>query len=164
MKFRPIVVGNNCKISGMVSPGAIIGDGSKVEKLTVVEEGADLPNDVLAKGIPAYSSGTHHYSELIQKEETALGAFKIVWTLIEAYHFFPLSFLVHTFLNQILPSWRYATILHWILLVPTSSFLALLTSMALKWLLIGKRDPSDDYEMVHCIAEQPIGHVISISV
>ncbi|CAB9497123.1 D-alanine--D-alanyl carrier protein ligase [Seminavis robusta] len=144
--FRPIVIGNNCKISGMVSPGSIVGDGSKVEKLTVVEAGSKLPNDVLAKGIPAYSSGIHHYSEPIQKEETALGVIKIVWTLIESYHFFTLSFLVHALLNQILPLWRYATILHWILLVPTSSFLALLTSMALKWLLIGKRDPSDDYD------------------
>ncbi|CAB9515555.1 D-alanine--D-alanyl carrier protein ligase [Seminavis robusta] len=146
MIFRPIVIGNNCKISGMASPGAIIGDGSKVEKLTVIEEGAELPNDVLAKGIPAFCSGIHHYSEPIQEQETVLGAFKIVWTMIEAYHFFTLSFLVHTLLHQILPPWRYATILHWILLFPASSILALLTSVALKWLLIGKRDPSDDYD------------------
>ncbi|CAB9496118.1 D-alanine--D-alanyl carrier protein ligase [Seminavis robusta] len=146
MTLRPIVLGNNSKISGMVSPGAIIGGGSKVEKLTVVGEGAELPNDVLAKGIPAYSSGVHHYSEPIQEQEAMLGVFKTVWPLIEAYHFFTLSFLVHTLLNQILPSWRYATILHWILLFPASSLLALLTSMALKWLLIGKRDPSDDYD------------------
>ncbi|CAB9529171.1 non-ribosomal peptide synthetase [Seminavis robusta] len=144
--FYPIVVGKHCKISGMVSPGAKIGDDSKVEKLSVVEEGAMVPDGVLAQGNPAYNAGSFEHQESLGLEESMLDIFKIFWIVLEAYHFFALSFLVHVALNSILPDWRYATILHWILLVPVSSLLALLTSIALKWVLIGKRDPLDVYE------------------
>ncbi|CAB9502592.1 non-ribosomal peptide synthetase [Seminavis robusta] len=144
--FYPIVVGKNCKISGMVSPGAKIGDGSKVEKLSVVDEGAIVPDGVLAQGNPAYNAGSFEHQESLHLEESMLDIFKIFWMVLEAYHFFALSFLVHVSLNSILPDWRYATIVHWIFLVPVSSLLALLTSIALKWVLIGKRDPSDEYE------------------
>ncbi|CAB9525947.1 D-alanine--D-alanyl carrier protein ligase [Seminavis robusta] len=144
--FYPIVVGKNCKISGMVSPGTMIGDGSKVEKLSVVDEGAIVPDGVLAQGNPAYNAGLFEHQESLHLEESMFDIFKIFWMVFEAYHFFALSFLVHVALNSILPDWRYATILHWILLVPVSSLLALLTSIALKWVLIGKRDPLDVYE------------------
>ncbi|CAB9520011.1 D-alanine--D-alanyl carrier protein ligase [Seminavis robusta] len=144
--FRPITVGGKCHVSGMVSLGASIGDGSKVEKLSVVEEGAQVPNGVLARGNPACHAGSFEPSNSQFWEESLLDAFKIVWLFLEAYHYFALSFLVHSTLNKILPSWRYSTILHWFLLFPFSSFLGLLTSVALKWLLIGKRDASDEYE------------------
>ncbi|CAB9531058.1 D-alanine--D-alanyl carrier protein ligase [Seminavis robusta] len=146
LTFRPIVIGNNCQVSGMVSPGGEIGEGSKVEKLSVVEEGAMVPHGVLAKGNPACHAGSFQPTNSKSLEEPMLDVFKILWTIFEAYHFFTLSFLVHTALNVILPSWRYVGILHWILLFPLTSFLALMTSIGLKWLLIGKRDPSDEYE------------------
>ncbi|CAB9508019.1 D-alanine--D-alanyl carrier protein ligase [Seminavis robusta] len=144
--FRPIVVGSSSNVSGMISPGANIGDGSKVEKLSVVEEGAQVPEAVLARGNPAYNAGTTSHQESSSFEESMFDFFKVAWISIEAYHFFSLSYLVHITLNQILPSWRYEVILHWILLFPASSFLALLTSLILKWTLIGRRDPSDQYE------------------
>ncbi|CAB9515554.1 D-alanine--D-alanyl carrier protein ligase [Seminavis robusta] len=144
--FRPIDVGSSSNVSGMISPGAKIGDGSKVEKLSVVEEGAQVPEAVLARGNPAYNAGTTSHQESSSFEESMFDFFKVAWTIIEAYHFFSLSYLVHVTLNQILPSWRYEVILHWILLFPASSFLALLTSIILKWTLIGRRDPSDQYE------------------
>ncbi|CAB9513800.1 D-alanine--D-alanyl carrier protein ligase [Seminavis robusta] len=144
--FRPIVVGKSCQVSGMVSLGASIGDGSKVEKLSVVDEGAQVPDGVLARGNPACHAGSFEPSESRYWEENLLDVIKIDWLLLEAYHYFALSFLVHTMLHNTLPSWRYATILHWFLLFPLSSFLAILTSIALKWLLIGKRDPSDEFE------------------
>ncbi|CAB9504321.1 D-alanine--D-alanyl carrier protein ligase [Seminavis robusta] len=144
--FYPIVVGKKCKISGMVSPGAVIGDGSKVDKLSVVEEGAIVPDGVLAQGNPAYNAGLFEHQELHHLEESMLETFKIFWTVLEAYHFFALSCFVHASLSSVLPAWRYATMLHWILLFPISSLLALFTSIALKWVLIGKRDPSDEYE------------------
>ncbi|CAB9509907.1 D-alanine--D-alanyl carrier protein ligase [Seminavis robusta] len=142
----PIIVGKNSHVSGMVSPGSVVGDGSKVEKLSAVEEGAELPPGILAKGIPAHNSGTYKHAKPSWQEDVFLDAFKIAWTIIEVYHFFALSYLVHSFLNVILPSWRYATILHWLVLFPATSFLALVPSIAFKWLLIGKRDPSDEYE------------------
>ncbi|CAB9513695.1 D-alanine--D-alanyl carrier protein ligase [Seminavis robusta] len=146
MTFRPITVGENSHVSGMVSLGAEIGNGTKVEKLSVVEEGAVVPQGVLARGIPAHNSGSYKNTKPTWQEESLLDAFKIGWTIALAYYFFALSFLIHSFLNALLPSWRYSTILHWILLFPFTSFLALIPSIALKWLLIGKRDPSDDYE------------------
>ncbi|CAB9514236.1 D-alanine--D-alanyl carrier protein ligase [Seminavis robusta] len=146
MTFRPIIVGKNSHVSGMASPGSVVGDGSKVEKLSVVEEGAELPPGILAKGIPAYNSGTYKHAKPSWQEDVFLDAFKIAWTIIEVYHFFALSYLVHSFLNVILPSWRYATILHWLVLFPATSFLALIPSIALKWFFIGKRNPSDEYE------------------
>ncbi|CAB9514439.1 D-alanine--D-alanyl carrier protein ligase [Seminavis robusta] len=144
--FRPIMVGEKCQVSGMVSLGASIGDDSKVEKLSVVEEGSQVPDGVLARGNPACNAGSFEPSNSKYWEESLLDAFKIVWLFLEAYHYFALSFLVHATLNKILPSWRYASILHWFLLFPFSSFLGLLTSIALKWFLIGKRDASDEYE------------------
>ncbi|CAB9497127.1 D-alanine--D-alanyl carrier protein ligase [Seminavis robusta] len=146
LTFHPTVIGNNCQVSGMVSPGVKIGDGCKVEKLSVVEEGAMVPDGVLAKGNPACHTGSFEHTESKSWEDSMLDVFKILWMFSEAYHFFSLSFLVHTTLNIILPSWRYGGILHWILLFPLTSFLALVTSIALKWLLIGKRDPSDEFE------------------
>ncbi|CAB9519719.1 non-ribosomal peptide synthetase [Seminavis robusta] len=143
--FRPIVVGKHSKLSGMISPGVKLGEGSKVEKLSVVEEGALVPAHVLAKGNPACNAGSFKHQETHSFEESMLDVFKIVWTIFEAYHFFALSYLVHMTLNQLLPSWRYASILHWFLFFPTTSFLAIFTSIALKWLLIGKRDASDEY-------------------
>ncbi|CAB9525674.1 7a-methyl-1,5-dioxo-octahydro-1H-inden-4-yl [Seminavis robusta] len=144
--FRPVVVGKNSSVSGMVSPGAKIGNDSKVEKLSVVEEGAIVPDGVLARGNPACHGGSFKPQERSYCEDSVLDVFKFVWIIFEAYHFFSLSYLVHFTLNQILPSWRYATVLHWFLLFPTSSCLAFGTSIVLKWLLIGKRDPSDEYE------------------
>ncbi|CAB9504303.1 D-alanine--D-alanyl carrier protein ligase [Seminavis robusta] len=146
LTFRPIVVGKNCQISGMVSPGVKIGEGSKVDKLTAVKEGAVIPNGVLARGVPAYNAGLHIQRDPKSQEDSLLGSFKIAWRLLEVYYFFALYYLVHTLLLLVLPAWRYATILHWFLLIPASSSLALLTSIPLKWLLIGKRDPADAYE------------------
>ncbi|CAB9526875.1 D-alanine--D-alanyl carrier protein ligase [Seminavis robusta] len=144
--FRPISFGENSRVFGMVSPGAIIGDGSKVEKLSSVDEGADVPNGVIARGSPACHGGSFEPSKPKDMEDSMLGLLKIAWTIFEAYHFFSLSYLVHAILNKILPSWRYAGMLHWTLLFPFTSFLALLTSIALKWILIGKPHPSDEYE------------------
>ncbi|CAB9523679.1 D-alanine--D-alanyl carrier protein ligase [Seminavis robusta] len=144
--FWPIVVGNNCQISGMVSPRATIGDGSKVAKLSVVEEGAVVPDGVLAKGNPACHAGSFIRRESSLLEESILDVFKMVWIMFEAYHLFTLAFVVSIVLNQILPSWRYGGILYWILLLPFTSILALCSSLAFKWLLIGKRNPSDEYE------------------
>ncbi|CAB9509910.1 D-alanine--D-alanyl carrier protein ligase [Seminavis robusta] len=146
MAFRPINIGKNSHVSGMISPGSVVGDGSKVEKLSVVEEGAEVPPGILAKGIPAHNSGPNKCEKPSWQQDLFLDAFKIAWTIIEVYHFFALSYLVHSFLNVILPSWRYATILHWLVLFPATSFLAIIPSIALKWLLIGKRNPSDEYE------------------
>ena len=47
----------------MVSPGATIGDGSKVEKLSVVEAGSIVPVGVLARGNPACHAGSIQHTE-----------------------------------------------------------------------------------------------------
>ncbi|CAB9496887.1 unknown protein [Seminavis robusta] len=129
--FRPIIIGNSCQVSGMVGLGASIGDTSKVEKLSVVEEGAQVPDGVLARGNPACHSGIFEPSESWYWEENLLDAFKIDWLFLEAYHYFALSFLVHTTLNKILPSWRYAAILHWFLLFFVTALLAPVLLLAL---------------------------------
>ncbi|CAB9502608.1 D-alanine--D-alanyl carrier protein ligase [Seminavis robusta] len=146
MTFRPIAVGANCTISGMICPGAKIGDVSKVETLSVVEEGAIVPEGVLAQGKPAYNAGLFRHTESIDVEESMLDVFKMLWAIFEAYHLFTLAFVGSIVMQEILPSWRYGGILHWILLLPFTSILALCSSIALKWLLIGTRDPSDEFE------------------
>ncbi|CAB9527399.1 D-alanine--D-alanyl carrier protein ligase [Seminavis robusta] len=145
MVFRPITVGPNCKVSGMLSPGAVIGAGSIVEKLTVVEEGAQVPDGVIARGIPAHKAGSCNRLEANWWNETLLDAFKVFWMFSEAYHYYALYFLAHAILKEILPIWRYQAILHWFLLFPLASLIAMVTSILLKWLLIGKRDPSKEY-------------------
>ena len=57
MVMRPIAIGSRCNISGMVSPGVSIGDRCKLTKLSALQEGAQVPDDVLAKGSPAYYAG-----------------------------------------------------------------------------------------------------------
>ncbi|CAB9508018.1 D-alanine--D-alanyl carrier protein ligase [Seminavis robusta] len=145
LTFHPVIIGKDSQVSGMVSLGAVIGEGSKVEKLSVVEEGAIVPNGVLAKGNPACHGGPFEHSRSEVWQESLLDAFKIMWIFSEAYHFFALSYLVHITLIQVMHTWRYEIILHWFLLFQASSFLALLTSIPLKWVLIGKRDPCDEY-------------------
>ncbi|CAB9525425.1 D-alanine--D-alanyl carrier protein ligase [Seminavis robusta] len=145
MSFQSIVIGQGSHVSGMVSPGAIIGESCKVEKQTCVEEGAMVPDGVVANGVPAYNVGSYQSPETSSWEECILDAFKIAWTLVETYHFFALSFLVHEFLNHIIPASRYSTLLHWFLLFPMAALLAMTTSIILKWLLIGKQDPSKEY-------------------
>ncbi|CAB9527124.1 unknown protein [Seminavis robusta] len=140
------VIGENCHVAGMISPGAKIGDGSKVETLSVIEEGVIVPEGVLARGNPAYNAGPFKHPEPTHVEDSMLDALKILWTLFEAYHFFAISYLVHLLLNNVLPAWQYSTILHWFVWYPVASFLALVTSILLKWVLIGKRDPSDAHE------------------
>ncbi|CAB9524728.1 D-alanine--D-alanyl carrier protein ligase [Seminavis robusta] len=146
MVFRPIIVGPNCNVSGMLSPGAVIGAGCKVERLTVVEEGAQVPPEVIARGNPAYNAGTFRHQESNWQEESLLDAFKVLWLFSEVYHYYALYFLAHAILQETLPTWRYASILHWFLLFPLASVFAMVTSILLKWLLIGKRDPSEEYE------------------
>ncbi|CAB9513098.1 D-alanine--D-alanyl carrier protein ligase [Seminavis robusta] len=146
MVFRPVIVGPNCKVSGMLSPGAVIGAGSIVEKLTVVEEGAQVPDGVIARGIPAHKAGSCNRPESNWWNETLLDAFKVFWMFSEAYHYYALYFLAHAILKEILPAWRYAGILLWFLLFPLASLFAMVTSVVLKWLLIGKRDPSEAYQ------------------
>ncbi|CAB9525221.1 D-alanine--D-alanyl carrier protein ligase [Seminavis robusta] len=146
MIFRPITVGPNCKVSGMVSPGAVIGAGCIVEQLTVVEEGAQVPDGVIARGNPAHNAGSCYSPEANLWDESLLGAFKVLWMFSEAYHYSALYFLAHAMLNEILPIWRYHVVLHWFLLFPLASLFAMVTSILLKWLLIGKRDPSEEYD------------------
>ncbi|CAB9531010.1 MSMEG_5435/MSMEI_5285 [Seminavis robusta] len=146
MIFRPIIVGPNCEVSGMISPGAVIGAGCIVEKLTVVEEGAQVPDCVIARGIPAHNGGSYNHHTSNWKEESLLDGFKILWMVSEAYHYSALYFLAHGILNNILPIWRYHVVLHWFLLFPLASLFAVVTSILMKWLLIGKRDPSEAYQ------------------
>ena len=72
MIFRPIVIGQNCTVQGMISPGGKLGEAVKVEKLSVVEEGAQVPSNVLAQGNPACNHGSRTASEPDPLEESIL--------------------------------------------------------------------------------------------
>ncbi|CAB9510351.1 D-alanine--D-alanyl carrier protein ligase [Seminavis robusta] len=146
MVFLPIDIGSDCKISGMVSPGATIGAGCKLERLAVVEERAQVSPEVIARGNPAYNAGTCRRQQSNWQEDSLLDAFKILWMFSEAYHYSALYFLANAILKDVLPPWRYHVVLHWFLLFPFASLLAMVTSIIMKWLLIGKRDPSTEYE------------------
>ncbi|CAB9501939.1 D-alanine--D-alanyl carrier protein ligase [Seminavis robusta] len=144
--FRPIIIRPDCQVSGMICPGAVIGAGSKIERLTVVEEGGQVPSGAIARGNPACNVGVFQCVESDWKEESLLDVFRILWMFLEAYHYSAIYFLANSILEEVLPSWRYDAVLHWFLLFPLSSLFAIVTSIILKWLLIGRRDPSEEYE------------------
>ena len=85
-------VGSNCVVKGMVSLCSSVGDGAQVEKLSVVPEGAMVPEQARARGNPAFVStiGTDTFQTLQHENKYVylLGFFKIVWLVIELYMFF----------------------------------------------------------------------------
>lgn len=63
LRFRAIQIENVC--TGFLSPGSEVGQRSCIEKLSVVEESAQVPKEAKVAGNPAYDVRS---SKLVQVE------------------------------------------------------------------------------------------------
>lgn len=73
-------------------------------------------------------------------DEIVLKILKTLWLTIELYIFFANMLVAQVIWNGRLPyEWRYTPLCQWVLLLSTASFLNILVSVALKWLLIRRR-------------------------
>ncbi|GFH61076.1 hypothetical protein CTEN210_17552 [Chaetoceros tenuissimus] len=140
LRFRPILIGNACKIKGMVSPGSSTGDGSYVESLSVVPEGGQVPELSEVVGNPAFITGksTPYKDEI---NEFVLGILKVMWLVCELYLFFATVLLGQYLWVPHLPQWRYSSLLMWCLLILWFAYASIATSVLLKWILVGRRKP-----------------------
>ena len=142
IRFRPVRIGEMCTVRGQLGPGVSLGGGSRVEKLTSVPEGAQVPGGTVVEGSPAFSTGTTMSPPSAPSccWHVSLGALKMLWLLIELYSFFCWLLLGQWLLNGRLPKkWRYTPLLYWCLLVLISSVTSMAVCVPLKWLLIGRR-------------------------
>jgi hypothetical protein len=132
-------------VKGMLSPGSAVFDNATIEKLSVVAEGGQVSANSTAVGNPAFLVGeqvkpvslsTSPHSWLI------LGILKLLWLAFELYLFFGITFLgQYSWISKLPPNWRYTPLLSWLLIIMWFSVISLLTSIILKWTLIGKRRP-----------------------
>jgi len=144
LRLRSINIGSNCVVKGMTSLGASLGNEVKVHKLSVVPEGAMVPDKVSVEGNPAFARTSMIPSTRIHKftHNWLFGLLKIVWLLIELYIFFGLALVAQYLWVYHLPyNWRYAPVLEWSLLLLWFSVVSTLLSVMMKWILIGKRRP-----------------------
>jgi len=140
LRFRSISVGDNCTIKGMLGPGVCVGNGSEITKLSSVIEGAQVPVGSIANGSPACNVSASENPLKSNVNRNAFETLKILWLLVELYHFYGMFLVSQIALNDQLPSgWRYVTLLYWVLVVLMTSLLGLVASVALKWVLIGRR-------------------------
>jgi hypothetical protein len=140
LRFRRIYVQKNSVISGMLSPGVTIGEAAKVEKSSVVFEGAQVPEGVLVSGNPAFVSGK---IQLLPKLSWwKLGILKLMWLVVELYIFFVTLLCGQLLLDDCLPiDWRYTPLCYWFLIIAQSFVYNLAISIVLKWIPIGRRKP-----------------------
>ena len=144
IRFRPVRIGKVCTVRGQLSPGVSLKDGSRVEKLTSVPEGAQVPEGTVVEGSPAFSTGTTVAPPTPPSccWHVSLAALKMLWLLVELYSFFCWLLLGQWLINGRLPEkWRYTPLLYWCLLVLISSAMSMAVCVPLKWLLIGRRKP-----------------------
>jgi len=142
LSFRAISIEEDCAIKGMVSPGCRIGFRSYVEKLSVVAEGVIVPKMSHVEGNPAY---VVKQSTLSVDATTSfiLGLLKMMWMVLELYFFFGLfSVGQYLFINNVgAMNWRYAELVQWPLMLLWFSVAGIVSSIVLKWVMIGKRRP-----------------------
>jgi hypothetical protein len=138
LRFRRISVQKNSVISGMLSPGVTIGEAAKVEKGSVVFEGAQVPEGVLVAGNPAFVSAKIQLSP--KPSWWKLGILKLMWLVVELYNFFVLVLCGQLTIKDRLPrSWRYTPLCYWFLIIAQSMVYNLAVRIVLKWILIGRQ-------------------------
>jgi hypothetical protein len=145
IRFRHITIGKYSVVDGMVSPGSSVGERSQIAKQSVLPEGSQVPSRSLAKGNPAFDAGSIDLEEDFAACNLMFHTLKVVWLLAEMCIFSAFALVgehVWTRTRVALPrSWRYTPLLYWVLLLLTASILSIFASVALKWILIGRRRP-----------------------
>lgn len=164
MCFRPIAVGKNCSIEGHLFPGVQVGEESKVMKLSHVLEGARIPPNTIAKGSPAVDAGLFTPSAPSNKtEDSMLGIVKVIWLFVELYLFLALWVAGDFIARDVFPeSWHYKQLFELLLILTIASMLSTLCSIAFKWILIGRRQPGVEpnvlRRMAHWVCDYHFRH------
>lgn len=146
LRFRPTNIQLGCKVQGLVGLGSKLDDGSHVDRQSAVPEGGQVPPHAYVQGNPAYYTGPQKQEDQLiapGKEVFALGVLKLVWLVLELYICSSILFCAGYLLKgmEILYSFRYGSIIFWILLILISTLLSMAACILLKWILIGKKKP-----------------------
>mmetsp|Transcript_19015 Transcript_19015/g.44307 ORF Transcript_19015/g.44307 Transcript_19015/m.44307 type:complete len:531 (-) Transcript_19015:478-2070(-) len=142
LRFRSVSIGERCIVEGMIGPGASVGNDAKVEPLSVLREGSQVPAGVLADGNPAVHSGSADIDPNVCHSSLVLESIKVLWLVVQLYLFYSFLFIGQILWTERLPKgWRYKPLFEWVLLLTTASVLSILFSVVLKWVLIGRRSP-----------------------
>ena len=150
--FRPIVIWEHCIVEGMVGLGTKLGDGCFVTETSVLAEGAQVEARSVVRGKPAFREGKHAMDEWRPCDEIVLKILKTLWLTIELYIFFANMLVAQVIWNGRLPyEWRYTPLCQWVLLLSTASFLNILVSVVLKWLLIRCRTNEERLRPTLCV-------------
>ena len=143
LRLISVNIGSSCVVKGMVSPGSSIGDGARVESLSVVPEAATVPEKVCVLGNPAFVNTKLNIFQSRMHENKyiySLGVLKTIWLMIELYFFFGIVLLGQYLWFSYLPdNWRYTPVFGWFILIIWFSAVSTLSSVAMKWVIIGKR-------------------------
>jgi len=148
--FRGVEIGSNCTIKGLVLPGGIVQDGSDVENLSAVGEGAIVPKSVMAKASPAYGIRKPNGSDVGEtahvsfRDHAIIGMVKISWLMVELYLFAALLVFSQWIMHGRLPvEFRYSPLFYWLLVFLLETIFSASAAIALKWLILGERYPGD---------------------
>jgi hypothetical protein len=114
----------------MVSLGASVGNNASVERLSVVLEGAKVPEGTHVVGNPAYVVKQATISE--NQSSCLLGVLKLLRLTFELYLFMAMMLLNQYLWTSRLPNdWRYTDLLKWTLLIVWFSVSSIGTSVIL---------------------------------
>jgi acyl-CoA synthetase (AMP-forming)/AMP-acid ligase II len=136
--LRPIVIGDNSMVRGMLQPGVTIGENSTVEKLAVVLEGCQVPDRVSVAGNPAVVVGRAPKRK--GPNYFLMGLMQVKWLIVEYFIFSVLVLTTQWALEALLPtSYLNIWIIWWTLFLFIFNSLALASSIVVKWVLLGRR-------------------------
>jgi len=127
-------------IDGLVGLGSDIGDCVHLDKLSVIPEGTQVLSETYVSGNPALDRGREFQGNDGPCTRILFKLLQMLWLIFEVYLFFWLFMVSKLFLSGLLTtSWRFSVLMYWILALITTSFIALIVSAGLKWLMIGRR-------------------------
>lgn len=159
LRFRPTRIASGCTIRGHVALGATVGEGSCVERLSSLPEGAQVPSGVAAVGSPAYQIPQPAQPYVASQWLGTMGLAKVVWILVELYLSASFWMLGEAAFGSAMRAWtwRYASLAQIVLLVCFSTIVGMIACIPMKWLFVGRRQPgsstSDLQELLHWCAD-----------
>ncbi|CAB9498832.1 Putative fatty-acid--CoA ligase FadD21 [Seminavis robusta] len=147
LRFRRVVIEEGCTVRGLVGPGATIGHASHIEKLAAVPEGAQVPANTTAAGSPAFHGPEPSVANKTSQLHIYLGALRVAWIVLELYLTAALVLLGEFVFGSLFAlQWRYAALLHVVVLLAFTTLVGFVLTIPLKWILVGRRKPDVDKE------------------
>jgi hypothetical protein len=108
LRFRSIYVGKHSTVLGMLSPGVSVGESAIIQRRSVLPEGVQVSDGIIADGNPAFKSGLVPPISSNLWSVWSLGSLKMVWLVVELYIFFSLLLVAQLIFQDRLPiDWAY---------------------------------------------------------